>query len=182
MKSARTFESFCPVYVRLAEDIKQRIASGNLKPGDMVPSEAQLSNQYGISRMTARQGLKLLVEEGLIESFRGRGTFVTVPKFNQLVLELPDGRDGLSGNTKLRLLGVDVISADTIVASVLKVRVKAKVVRFRKLYLDSDGPIAFDNRFIVYRQGQPVVEKESIMLHFPNSWRRTQVCRPTATR
>jgi GntR family transcriptional regulator len=167
MESAKIGKSFFPLYFRLAEDIRRRIASGDLKPGDLVPSEAQLCGLYGISRMTVRQGLKLLAEEGLIESFRGRGTFVTHPKFNRLILELPDSRHNPLGDTKLRLLGIDVISADIGVASVLKIRTRAKVIRFRKLYLLDNRPIATDNRFIVYRQGQPVVEKEIHYAAFP---------------
>ena len=73
----------------------------------------------------------------------------------------------MSEKTKLRLLGVDVVSADADVARVLKVRIKTKVVRFRKLYLVNDKPIAFDNRVIIYRQGQPVVEKEIHYAAFP---------------
>jgi GntR family transcriptional regulator len=163
----KTNESFIPVYFRLADDIKQRIVSGSLKPGDVVPSEAQLCSQYGISRMTARQGLRLLAEEGLIESFRGRGTFVTHPKFNQLTLELPDSPHNSLKKPKMQLLGVDVISADNTVASALKLRGKGKIVRFRKLYLLNNKPIAIDCRYIVYRQGQPVVEREIHYAAFP---------------
>lgn len=163
----KTSESFIPVYFRLAEDIKQQVLSGKLKPGDVLPTEAQLCEQYGISRMTARQGLKLLAEEGLIESFRGKGSFVTHPKFNELVLELPDSQYNSINDSNMRLLGAEVISADTNIASVLKLRPGSKVIRFRKLYTVNEEPIALDTRYIIYRKGQPVVEQEIHYAAFP---------------
>ena len=163
----KTSESFIPVYYRLAEDIKQQIISGQLKPGDMIPTEAQLCNQYGISRMTARQGIKLLVEEGLVESFRGKGSFITYPKFNELLIELPDSQFNTLEEANMHLLGVDVISADNDVASALKLRIGSKVIRLRKLYFSSDEPIALDIRYIIYRKGQPAVENEINYAAFP---------------
>lgn len=163
----KTSESFIPIYYRLADDIKQQIISGQLKPGDSTPTESQLCNQYGISRMTVRQGLKLLAEEGLVESFRGKGSFVTYPKFNELLIELPDSQFNNLKEANMRLLGVDVVLADRHIASALKLRIGSKVIRLRKLYLSSDEPIALDTRYIIYRKGQPVIENEIHYAAFP---------------
>ncbi|MCR4435468.1 MAG: GntR family transcriptional regulator [Clostridiales bacterium] len=163
----KTSESFIPIYFKLAEDIKQQVFSGKLKPGDMLPTEAQLCSQYGISRMTARQGLKLLVDEGMVESFRGKGSFVAQPKFNQLMLELPDSHFHLQENASVQLLGVDIIPADSTVASVLKLKTNSKVIRIKKLYLTENEPVALDTRYIIYHRRQPVVENEINYAAFP---------------
>jgi GntR family transcriptional regulator len=163
----RTNESFIPIYYRLAEDIKEQIISGILKAGDMIPSESQLCSQYNITKMTARQGLRLLNEEGLIESFRGKGSFVKQPKFKELILELPDSHYNTLNESNMKLLGVDVIIADNTIASILKLRAGSKVIRFSKLYFEENKPIAVDKRFIIYHRGQPVIEEEIHYAAFP---------------
>jgi DNA-binding GntR family transcriptional regulator len=63
-------------YVRVAGEIRERIRSGELRPGDQVPSVHNLAEAYGVSRSTARRALDLLKEWGLTEALPGLGTFV----------------------------------------------------------------------------------------------------------
>jgi GntR family transcriptional regulator len=163
----RTDRSFVPAYFKLADDVKRRIIAGELKPGDMIPGESQFCVEYGISKMTVRQGLRLLAEEGMIESFRGKGTFVTRPRYNELTLELPDSQSVSSEGANAKLLGVDVIIANNEVASILKLRSRTKILQVRKLLLLDSRPVAFDRRFIIYRKGQPVIEEGIHYAAFP---------------
>jgi len=71
-----------PLYYQLKEIFREKIDTGELKPGDLVPSERELSEKYTISRPTIRQALKELVNEGLLRREKGRGTFVSEPKIN----------------------------------------------------------------------------------------------------
>ncbi|AHF08550.1 GntR family transcriptional regulator [Desulfitobacterium metallireducens] len=52
-----------PVYLRILKEIKEKINSSVLKPGDILPAKSSLSQQYGVSRATVRNGLALLVVE-----------------------------------------------------------------------------------------------------------------------
>jgi GntR family transcriptional repressor for pyruvate dehydrogenase complex len=61
----------------IAEQIGNLIASGNLKPGDRLPTESELIKQFGVGRSTVREALKSLAMAGLIETRRRGGTFVT---------------------------------------------------------------------------------------------------------
>lgn len=61
----------------VAEQIGNLIASGNLKPGDRLPTETELLKQFGVGRSTVREALKSLAMAGLIETRRRGGTFVT---------------------------------------------------------------------------------------------------------
>jgi len=70
-------ESATPVYVQVAEILRARIESGELVPDRPVPSEAQLQQEFGIARGTARKGIALLRELGLVVTVRGRGSFVS---------------------------------------------------------------------------------------------------------
>lgn len=74
-------DQFIPNYYRVEKHLRDRIRSGELKPGDRVPPESQLVQQFNISRMTVRQALSRLVFEGLIERQRGRGSFVAEARF-----------------------------------------------------------------------------------------------------
>jgi GntR family transcriptional regulator len=69
--------SSTPIYQRIADDLREQITDGTLPPGAQLPTEAELREQYGTSaRSTVRQGLALLVNEGLIVPLRPRGYFV----------------------------------------------------------------------------------------------------------
>jgi GntR family transcriptional regulator len=67
-------------YERIADDLRERIRAGELAPGDRLPSETVLVDQYGKSLPTLRQALGLLQAEGLIEKQHGRGNFVRRPR------------------------------------------------------------------------------------------------------
>ena len=60
-------------YRQIADQLRRSIAHGELRPGDMVPSELALAEQHAVSRGTARSALAILVEEGLVEVLPGQG-------------------------------------------------------------------------------------------------------------
>lgn len=63
-------------YRRVAAELRAKIESGELQPGELIPSEAALQAQYAISRSTARQALMELQGAGLVEPVQGKGRFV----------------------------------------------------------------------------------------------------------
>jgi DNA-binding GntR family transcriptional regulator len=65
-----------PVYQQLAAILRARIASGELPPGRVLPSEATLMQEHGIARETARKAVRVLRDEGLVEIVQGRGAYV----------------------------------------------------------------------------------------------------------
>ena len=65
-----------PKYLRLKEEIVSWIAGGRYRPGDKLPSENELSDQFGLSRQTVRQSIGELVQEGWLSREQGKGTFV----------------------------------------------------------------------------------------------------------
>lgn len=73
------------VYTRIADDLRARITSGDLRPGDDVPTEAELAEHWRTSRGPIRNALSALRAEGLIETHRGRPARVVSKKANQAV-------------------------------------------------------------------------------------------------
>ncbi|WP_431777676.1 GntR family transcriptional regulator [Ottowia caeni] len=65
------------LYAQLASLLRSRILSGEWVSGETIPSLQELTELYGLGRVTVRQALQILAEEGLISSQRGRRTFVT---------------------------------------------------------------------------------------------------------
>jgi GntR family transcriptional regulator len=69
-----------PLYIQIEEELRALIASQQLPPYGQVPSEAELSERFGVSRMTARKALDRLVGDGVLFRQPGKGTFVAPPK------------------------------------------------------------------------------------------------------
>jgi GntR family transcriptional regulator len=67
-------------YMRVADDIAARIASGELKPGARLRAERDLAEYYEVSYGTVRRAMEVLRERGLITTIHGRGTFVSTPE------------------------------------------------------------------------------------------------------
>jgi GntR family transcriptional regulator len=66
-----------PIYRQIADDLRQKIESGELAPGTQLPTEFELRETYSASRNTIRDALKLLTTRGLVQTHAGQGTFVT---------------------------------------------------------------------------------------------------------
>jgi len=73
------------VFRQLADLLRDRIVSGELAPGDPLPSELRLAQEYGLSRTSVRQAIAILRAEGLIVVERPRGTFVRAAEATETV-------------------------------------------------------------------------------------------------
>ncbi len=68
-------KSYIPLYVQLSDLIREKIRSGEIKPGDKLISETEMIKKYKLGRLTIRDSLAVLVNEGLLEKHHGKGTF-----------------------------------------------------------------------------------------------------------
>ncbi|WP_331729637.1 GntR family transcriptional regulator [Streptomyces platensis] len=107
-----------PKYQAIADDLKAAIESGEYAPGDRLPGEKVLAAQYGVAVLTARQALKILRTEGLVESKRGAGARVI--SFRQI------RRHGIQRLARERWgAGKSIWSADDDRPTTIDVRVEA---------------------------------------------------------
>lgn len=93
--------STIPLYRQVERYLRRQIERGAIEPGNMLPSVKILCQEFGgLNHLTVRQALKELADEGLVESVRGRGTFVTGPKrkVGRIALVLPTLNDFLTTN------------------------------------------------------------------------------------
>ncbi|GFZ32887.1 GntR family transcriptional regulator [Clostridium zeae] len=99
-----------PVYYQLKEDIKRKISQGVWKVGQCIDSERELSESYGVSRMTIRQALGELVQEGILIREKGKGTFVCEPKVKQKdMMSFSNIIKKLGGKLETKVLGLEII-------------------------------------------------------------------------
>lgn len=72
-----------PVYIQIHDQLKEEIQQGVWKVGDRLPSERELSGKFGVSRMTLRQAIQTLADEGILERKIGSGTYVANEKVQE---------------------------------------------------------------------------------------------------
>jgi GntR family transcriptional regulator len=138
-----------PMYRRIAEDLRQKIESGDLGHGTQLPTELELREQYDASRNTVRDAIKWLINRGLVETRPGQGTFV-VEMIDPFVttLSVPDtgGVEGVSYASEVTAMGrkattttprVEIQLAAGLVATALRLKEGATVVsRHQQRFID----------------------------------------------
>ena len=154
--------SFEPAYAQLANILRHSMATGVLRPGDQLPSEAQLTERYHVSPMTVRRAINILVDEGVVLAEQGRGTFVRPVEMSAATFQLGQLQDLFDDpeRTTVKLLEARVIAADERVARKLDIDVGQRTIYIRRL-LRMDGTPAFYHReYLIYDPRRPIVEAE----------------------
>jgi len=80
--------SYEPSYAQLVRILQEQMAMGRLRPGDRLPSESQLCEYHGVSRMTIRRAINILIEQGVVITKQGQGTFIKPMQFWALLVIL----------------------------------------------------------------------------------------------
>ncbi len=136
-----------PRYYQLKEIMREKIRSGEWKPGDLIPSERELGEQYGISRMTARQAITELVNEGLFYREQGKGTFVSRHKITQQLINLTGFTEDMKARGQRpgsRVISAQMIPADEVLAERLRIKPGQMVFCLQRLRLADDEPLAIE--------------------------------------
>ncbi|KPK03535.1 MAG: hypothetical protein AMJ56_18940 [Anaerolineae bacterium SG8_19] len=154
-------ESPIPLYYQLKELLAGRITSDEWQPGDMLPTEEQLQEQYELSRTTVRQALKELEFEGKISRYRGRGTFVSKPKISHS----PDPHFNLTAyltqqgmEPGWQVLSAGWVSATAEVADRLGVKAGSRVYQLQRLRMANEEPIGYHITHVIPALGEAIDE------------------------
>lgn len=159
--------SFVPAYYLVADDLSHDIEAGRLQPGDSTPSESQLCERYGISRMTVRQGLNLLGDAGYIYSVPGKGSFVTAPRLDRMSIEFREGVLADGRRLQPRLIEIASVQVPADAAQNLGVPPETPVIEFRRLSSLEGTPVAFEQKYVPYDTAPSLTEHESRYAAFP---------------
>ena len=120
------------IYVQLMKSLKEKMIHGEYRIGDKLDSERVMAAQYGINRMTVRNALKALEEEGYVKAYRGRGTFVAPQK----KLQSANDTTGLTDSC----------------------RQAGKVLKSQVLSVEYAYPTHADSEFLAVDESQQVIE------------------------
>jgi GntR family transcriptional regulator len=147
-------ESKLPLYQQLYEILRARITAGEWRPGDMIPSEPELMAAYGVSRITLRQVLEMLVRDGSIVREQGRGSFVARPTLEKGMVRIfsftEDMRQrGITPRTVV--LAAEIVPASPEMADRMEIRPDEELVRLKRLRLAEDEPLAIEESHLVHR-------------------------------
>jgi GntR family transcriptional regulator len=149
-----------PLYARVESALGERIAAGALAPGDRLPSEDELAAEFAVSRTTVRSAIQSLLQRGLVEIRRGRGTFVAAPKIVQELTNLTgfvEDMEALGREATAKLLDQRAIPADPAVARHLMMTQGTPVTRIRRVRLADGMPLSYDETFLPTDLGEKIV-------------------------
>jgi GntR family transcriptional regulator len=153
--------SFEPPYSQLARLLRERIATGEFRSGDRLPSEADLCDAYEVSPMTVRRAVTVLVQEGVATTEQGRGTFVRAPELSAATFDLGDLRRHLADPAiDVRILEARIVSPTERVSGKLAVDGTARVIGIKRLLTRGEEPVFYHSEYLVFDPARPLVEAE----------------------
>jgi GntR family transcriptional regulator len=143
-------DSYVPLYVQLVQLLQSAIEKGSLKAGDQLPSERELVEHYGVSRITASNALQELVRSGLAYRRHGLGTFVAQPKIRDLsgFASFSDDMRERGLTPSSRLLALEFLVPGEEVRKRLGLAPGASCVRLARVRLANGEPVAVENAYI----------------------------------
>jgi GntR family transcriptional regulator len=142
-----------PLYQQVEATLKEMIEGVVYSPGEQIPSERELSEQLGVSRMTVRRAIENLIRRGLLERRSTNGTYVRQPQVLRRV-----GKDFAQGLTQLligegvapgsRLISFQVIRAPLKIAEKLSLRLGEPVIVLKRVRSANDVPFCIETSYL----------------------------------
>ena len=155
-----------PLYYQIKQTLKNRIINREYSPGEKIPSEFDLASQFKVSRLTVRQALSQLAQEGFLTSKRGLGTFVTRDEklFDNFKLEFSGYMDGLFYHVqKAKARSVEM--AEKPAPEWVKVKLKLpkeckEVVEIKRVRFLKNKPFSYSINYLPLELGRKIPEAE----------------------
>lgn len=147
-----------PMYLQIADDIKEKIHAGFLHPNEPIPSETALGEMYGVSRLTARKVMEALEKEAFITTEPGKGSFVR--EINKDEYKISFDRQNLENHTinKIHVLNVAIIESTKELVYKLQIPPHVRVITIERLLLENEMILAYDIKYMPYYARIPLTE------------------------
>jgi len=142
-----------PLYYKLAENIEEQINNDIYEKGEKIPSERELCEIYGVSRMTVRLAIDELVKKGKLEKVQGKGTYVLsksiVQNLNKVYSYSKEmNKQGKISSTKM--IKRKIVKADEKLAKKLRVPIGENLLYIERLRLAENVPIMVEKTWFIY--------------------------------
>jgi len=160
-----------PVYIAMHNELRQKVLSKEWSKGQKIPSERTLAADFNVSRMTARQAVSSLVEEGLLERRQGAGTFVASDKVREKLSGIPSFTETIEKIGKVpssRLVSFYTKYASESEAEKLQIDQNEEVLVMERIRYADDEPICFEVATIPAHIVSEI-SKEELKQHFYQS-------------
>ena len=154
MKDSINFDNHIPYYIQLMDILKEKVQHAEWAPGDQIPGEQDLCEHYQVSRTVVRQALRELEYEGVISRQKGKGTFISLPKISEGLVQKLTGfyqdmvERGLNPGTKV--LHQNVIPSNDKIARFLNIKTGEKLIDIQRLRFINEEPIQLVTTYIPY--------------------------------
>ncbi|KXT78820.1 GntR family transcriptional regulator [Streptococcus sp. DD13] len=157
-----------PAYIKIHDAIKQKIDQEIWKIGDRLPSERDLAEEFGVSRMTLRQAITLLVDEGMLERKVGSGTYVAGHRVQEKMRGTTSFTDIIHSQGKVpstKLISYQRKTASKTEQKQLHLKANEGVVRMERVRYADELPVVYEVATIPERIIQPF-QQTDITEHF----------------
>jgi GntR family transcriptional regulator len=152
-----------PLYIQLKESIRSSILNGTLKYGDKIPTELELSENYNISRITVRNAILELVEEGYLVKKQGKGTFVSKRKIERKIVHFLSFSDACKANgltASSKVIKKEIIQPTPKERVALQLADDDALLYLQRVRFAGDSPIMLENNYFSYKKYHFLFEKE----------------------
>jgi GntR family transcriptional regulator len=152
-----------PLYHQIANVIRSRLDLHEWAPGEQLPSESALAASFGVSPLTVRQAIALLVQEDRLQRQQGRGTFVTEHGEGLGRVRLTAPYHALMASQhglKLRLLDVQQVRGPSGILHLLGIPAGQAMVRIRRMRLRGKRPLAYAVSYLLPRLAESLTAKD----------------------
>ena len=139
------------LYYQLKEKLAKKITNREWKPGEKIPSEAELCDAYGVSRITVRKAIEDLVRSGQLVKYQGKGTFVTNVSMEHMLSKFYSFSEELtrSGMTeRAQVLSFEIVPASEEVREKLSMQKNEKVFMVKRLRMADEMPYTVEISYI----------------------------------
>lgn len=139
------------MYRQIADELREQISRGDLKPGDALPTESALQTTFQVSRVTVRQALKLLTELGIIESIQGSGSYVKEERVNYDIYQLTSFYEKLADrhvDTHSEVKIFEVIPAGDMLAERLQLATTDKIWHVKRVRFIKQKAVALEETWM----------------------------------
>jgi len=140
-----------PLYHQLQAVLKAEIESRKWRADEQLPNETKIAERFGVSKITVRQALQKLAEQGYIRREHGRGTFVARRKFDEGPRELTSFTEEMRRHdltATSRILGQGVVEADARVADALLLPIHSPIFVLRRVRMAGGEPMSVQTAHI----------------------------------
>jgi GntR family phosphonate transport system transcriptional regulator len=141
-----------PLYIQIANELRQNIAESVYRLGDQLPTEVELSLRFGVNRHTIRRAIEILRNEGVIRIDRGRGTFVASAPISYPIGKRVRYNEALKAQglkVSHKLLSATELLSDQAIAKHLEIKVGSPVILLERLSCADDHPISVASSYFI---------------------------------